>query len=120
MIFTSLTEFGREFQILPRVTDISILNTVMTITNQSTNVVASTGESYSYDSNGILTIGLSGTLEEGSFYTIELNGIGQQFSDVVKWKGIIFASDQEKEDYTINSGEFKENTSNNNDYIILD
>jgi len=118
MIFTDLTTFGREFQILPRETDISIFNTTMTVTNQNTNVVASTGESYAYDSNGILTISLSGTLEEGNFYTVELNGIGQ-FASVVKWKGIIFASDQEKADYTINNGEFKENTSNN-DYIILD
>ena len=115
-----------EFVILPRTTDITTSDT-LTIKEQSSNKSLIVGISgVVYDSNNILTISFllavpsvgqpSNTLDEGNFYEIELT---KNLTNAVLWRGVMFVSDQVKQDYTINDDEFKEKTSNN-DYIILD
>ena len=116
---TLLASVTSTFVILPRVTD--VLNTdTLSIKNQSTNTDLSVNfVSAVYDSNNILTISFSlntDTLEEGVFYEIELT---KNVTNAVLWRGIMFVSDQVKQDYTINKNEFKENTSTN-EYIILE
>lgn len=109
------------FKILPRELGITTSDT-LTIKNQSENKDLSIKfKTSSYDSNNILTVSFSinvggdDSLEEGVFYEIELT---KNVTDAVLWRGVMFVSDQEKEDYTINDGEFKEKTSTN-EYIIL-
>lgn len=106
------------FNILPRVLGITTSDT-LTIKNQDTNTDLNvTFVTSSYDSNDILTVSFSltgDTLEEGVFYEIELTKVT---TDAVLWRGILFCSSQTKADYSINNGEFTEQTSTN-EFIIL-
>lgn len=106
------------FTILPRTTDITISDNIR-ITNQETNKNQTVTFLVAfYDSNDELVIIFSlpdSSLDEGVFYEIEIT---KNVTDAVLWRGVLFCSSQTKADYSINNGEFTEQTSTN-EFIIL-
>ena len=119
MIYNSpvATTSTLSFNVIPNALGFTTAMTLKLINDATNKEIGNTLTVATYDTNGILTV--STTIDdtgiiEGNFYTIELyNG------STIYWKGILFCSSQAKTSYSINNGDFTEETSNN-EYIILD
>ena len=114
---TLATGFLGSLRILPRTTTVTSSDNIR-ITNQESNknqTVTFISAIYSGE-NLVITFSLpDSSLDEGVFYEIEIT---KNVTDAVLWRGVLFCSSQTKADYSINNGEFTEQTSTN-EFIIL-
>jgi|TARA_R100001463_G_scaffold33802_4_gene74651 hypothetical protein len=111
MLILTTSAASQDFYIIPR----QYSGDEIIVTDQETN----TSTTYAVFTQTIneyyLTIGLtfSPVLQEGHFYSIEVNNAGENV-----YRDMIFCTDQVPSEYTINDGVFDEYESTNQ-YIVL-
>ena len=113
------TSGNKTFKLIPRQYITGQIN--VKLKDESTGTVNTISASASTDKNYMSFDAVFGTLTEGNFYTLEVLLFG---TSTVIYKDKVFCTDQtinqaNNDYYSVNDGEYVEEDSFDNDYLIL-